>query len=89
MDFLTGTVLAAGLAIGIAACGCGIGMGFGLGGAMTGISRNPEATGKIQVNLLIGLAMIESLAIYALVVSLILMYAHPGLKAALATIGAH
>ena len=87
MEFLASSVLAAGLAIGIAACGCGVGMGLGLGGALTGISRNPEATGKIQVNMLIGLAMIESLAIYALVVSLILMYAHPGLKAALATIG--
>jgi F-type H+-transporting ATPase subunit c len=80
MEFLASSVLAAGLAIGIAACGCGVGMGLGLGGAMTGISRNPEATGKIQVNMLIGLAMIESLAIYALVVSLILMYAHPGLE---------
>ncbi len=89
MDFLTGTVLAAGLAIGIAGCGCGVGMGLGLGGAMTGISRNPEATGKIQVNMLIGLAMIESLAIYALVVALILMYAHPGLEAALAGLGTH
>jgi F-type H+-transporting ATPase subunit c len=89
MEFLASSVLAAGLAIGIAACGCGVGMGLGLGGALTGISRNPEATGKIQVNMLIGLAMIESLAIYALVVSLILMYAHPGLKGALAAMGAH
>ncbi len=89
MEFLSGSVLAAGLAIGIAACGCGVGMGLCLGGAMTGISRNPEATGKIQVNMLIGLAMIESLAIYALVVSLILMYAHPALEGALAAAGAH
>ena len=45
-------------------------------------SRNPEAAGKIQVNMLIGLAMIESLCIYALVVALILMYAHPALTGA-------
>jgi F-type H+-transporting ATPase subunit c len=90
MEFLVGSVWAAGLAIGIAACGCGIGQGLGLGGAMTGISRNPEAAGKIQVNMLIGLAMIESLCIYALVVALILMYAHPALKDAIgAAFGAH
>jgi F-type H+-transporting ATPase subunit c len=56
---------------------------------MSGISRNPEAAGKIQVNMLIGLALIESLCIYALVVSLILMYAHPALQAATAAIGGH
>jgi F-type H+-transporting ATPase subunit c len=87
MEFLVGSVWAAGLAIGIAAFGCGIGQGLGLNGAMSGISRNPEAAGKIQVNMLIGLALIESLCIYALVVSLILMYAHPALQAATAAIG--
>ena len=89
MEFLVGSVWAAGLAIGIAAFGCGIGQGMGLNGAMAGISRNPEAAGKIQVNMLIGLALIESLCIYALVVSLILMFAHPASKAVLATLGAH
>lgn len=86
MEFLVGSVWAAGLAIGIAAFGCGIGQGIGLSGAMSGISRNPEASGKIQVNMLIGLAMIESLCIYALVVALILMYAHPALEGAIKTI---
>lgn len=80
MEFLVGSVWAAGLAIGIAAFGCGIGMGFSINGAMNGISRNPEAAGKIQVNMLIGLALIESLAIYALVIALILIYAHPVLE---------
>lgn len=56
-------------------------MGFSINGAMNGISRNPEASGKIQVNMLIGLALIESLAIYALVIALILIYAHPALEA--------
>lgn len=87
MEFLVSSVWAAGIAIGVAAFGCGIGQGLGLAGAMSGISRNPEAAGKIQVNMLIGLAMIESLCIYALVVSLILMYAHPALKGAIAVMG--
>lgn len=89
MEFLVGSVWAAGLAIGIAAFGCSIGQGVGLNGAMAGISRNPEAAGKIQVNMLIGLALIESLCIYALVVSLILMFAHPASETVLHTLGAH
>ena len=89
MDFFTACVWAAGVAIGVAAFGCGIGQGLGLNGAMNGIARNPEASGKIQVNLLIGLAMIESLCIYALVVALILMYAHPALKGAIAAAFGH
>ncbi|CAN2042194.1 ATP synthase subunit c [Candidatus Magnetomoraceae bacterium gMMP-15] len=77
MQFFAACVMAAGLAIGIAAFGCGIGQGFGLRAAVEGIARNPEASGKVTVTMLIGLAMIESLCIYALVVSLILIYATP------------
>ncbi len=66
----TMAVLAAGLAIGIAALGTGIGQGIGLKGATEGAARNPGASGKIMMLLIIGLAMIESLAIYALLVSL-------------------
>jgi len=69
--------LGAAVGVGIAALGCGIGMGTGIGGACSGIARNPEASGKIQVNMIIGLALIESLTIYALVISLILLYANP------------
>jgi F-type H+-transporting ATPase subunit c len=72
-----GVVLAAGLGIAIAALGTGIGQGMGLKSAVEGVARNPEASGKITVTMLIGLAMIESLCIYALVVSLILLYAYP------------
>ncbi|MBU4321344.1 MAG: ATP synthase F0 subunit C [Thermodesulfovibrionales bacterium] len=62
--------LGAGLAIGFAALGTGIGMGFGIRGATEGVARNPGALGKIQLVLIIGLAMIESLVIYALLVAL-------------------
>lgn len=62
--------LAAALAIGIAAFGTGIGQGLGLSKACEGAARNPGAAGKIQLLLIIGLAMIESLAIYALLVAL-------------------
>lgn len=66
----TMAVLACGLAIGIAAFGTGIGQGIGLSKACEGAARNPGAAGKIQLLLIIGLAMIESLAIYALLVAL-------------------
>lgn len=62
--------IAAAVAIGVAAFGASIGQGMGLKGATEGIARNPGASGKITTTLIIGLAMIESLAIYALLVSL-------------------
>lgn len=70
-------VLGSGLAIGLAGLGTGIGMGVGLRGATEGVARNPGASGKITTTLIIGLAMIESLAIYALVVVLIVLFANP------------
>jgi len=72
--------IAAALSVGIAALGCGIGMGSAVGGACTGTARNPEASGKITVTMIIGLALIESLTIYGLVISLILLYANPLVK---------
>jgi len=69
--------LACGIAIGVAAFGASIGQGMGLKGATEGIARNPGASGKITTTMIIGLAMIESLAIYALVVALILLFVNP------------
>ena len=85
MDFLSACVIAAGLAMGLGAVGPGIGGGMAVGGAVEGVSRNPGASGKILTTMMIGFAMIESIAIYALVVALIILYANPykevGLKA--------
>jgi F-type H+-transporting ATPase subunit c len=77
VQFFLWSAIAAGLAIAIAAHGCGIGQGMAVRGAVEGIARNPEASGKVTVTMLIGLAMIESLSIYALVIALILIYANP------------
>lgn len=76
-DALGLTCLAAALGIGIAAFGCGIGMGLGLKGASEGVARNPEVSGKITGTMILAFAFIESLAIYALVISFILLYANP------------
>ncbi|MBE9550720.1 MAG: ATP synthase F0 subunit C [Proteobacteria bacterium] len=80
LEFYVWSVIAAGLCIAFAAGLCGIGQGMGLKSAVEGIARNPEASGKVTVTLLIGLAMIESLCIYALVISLIILYANPAAK---------
>ena len=66
-------VLAAGLAIGLAAAGCGLGQGKGVAAACEGTARNPAAGKQIFTLSLIGLAFIESLVIYALVISFALM----------------
>jgi len=78
--FFSYAVMAAGFGIGIAAFGTGIGQGMAVKSSVEGIARNPEASGKITVTMLIGLAMIESLCIYALVVALIILYAYPMAK---------
>jgi F-type H+-transporting ATPase subunit c len=74
MDAQTFKLLAAGLAIGLGAIGPGIGIGILSMGALQAIGRNPDAAGQIQTNMFIGIAFAEAVAIYALVVSLILLF---------------
>jgi F-type H+-transporting ATPase subunit c len=65
--------LGAGLGIGLAALGGGIGQGRAAGSALEGIARNPGAAGQIRGPMILGLALIESLVIYALIISLLLV----------------
>jgi F-type H+-transporting ATPase subunit c len=65
--------LAAGLAIGIAALGGGIGQGRAAAAALDGIARNPGASGQIRGPMILGLALIESLVIYALIIAFLLV----------------
>ncbi len=66
--------LASGLAIGLAALGTGIGMGHAVRGTQEGIARNPNAGGRLQTIMFIGLAFIETLALYALFVVIVLLF---------------
>lgn len=61
--------IAAGLAIGVAAFGGALAQGRASAAALEGIARNPNASGKIFVPMILGLALIESLVIYALIIS--------------------
>ncbi|MCU1279940.1 MAG: H+transporting two-sector ATPase subunit [bacterium] len=64
--------LAAGLSIGIAAFGGGLGQGKAAAAALDGIARNPGASDKIFTPMILGLALIESLVIYSLVIAIML-----------------
>ncbi|MBU0733545.1 MAG: ATP synthase F0 subunit C [Proteobacteria bacterium] len=74
-----GIAIACGIGIGMAALGTGLGMGNAINAALQGTARNPEAAGKIMTTMIIGLALIESLCIYALVICFILVFKIPDL----------
>jgi F-type H+-transporting ATPase subunit c len=77
MDFFTGCMIAAGFSMALGSLGTGIGMGNAIRSAVEGVARNPGASGKILTTMMIGLAMIESLAIYVFVVAMIILFANP------------
>jgi F-type H+-transporting ATPase subunit c len=64
-----GLAIGAGLAIGLAALGGGLGQGRAASSALEGISRNPQASGKIFVPMIIGLALTESLVLLAWIIA--------------------
>ena len=64
--------LAAGLAIAIGAFGAALGQGRMAAAAMESIGRNPNAAARIQLPMILGLAFIEALALYAFVIAFFL-----------------
>ena len=66
--------IAAAIAIGLAACGGAIAMGIFGAKAVEGISRQPEADGKIRTNFMLGLVFIETAIIYALLVVILIIF---------------
>jgi F-type H+-transporting ATPase subunit c len=75
--FSVGAMIGAGLAIGLGCIGAGAGIGNAAAGASEAVGRNPAAQGKIMMTMMVGMAMAESIAIYALVITLILIFANP------------
>ena len=71
-DSSWGYALGAGLAIGLAGLGCGIGQGLTAGNTTAGIARNPGAAGAMFTNFILGMVLIESIAIYGLVIAFML-----------------
>lgn len=73
LDLPSAIAISAPLGVGLAALGCGIGIGLAVLGALTAIGRQPEVSGKIMTNMIIGVALIEALTIYALIIFFILL----------------
>jgi len=81
MDSITliamASIVTAGLTIAIGGLGPGLGEGRAVASALTSLAQQPDAATTITRTLFVGLAMIESIAIYAFVVSMILIFANP------------
>jgi F-type H+-transporting ATPase subunit c len=75
--FALGAMIVAGLTTALGALGPALGQGRAVDSALDAIARQPDASDRISRTLFIGLAMIESLAIYCLVIALILLLANP------------
>ena len=71
------SILGAVLAVCFGAIGPAFAEGRAIASAMDAISRQPEAGGTISRTLFVGLAMIEAIAIYCLVIALVLLFANP------------
>jgi F-type H+-transporting ATPase subunit c len=71
------SVLAAGLCIGLGAIGPAIGEGRALAQALTAMAQQPDEANTLTRTLFVGMAMVESTAIYCFVVTMILIFANP------------
>ena len=67
-------LIAMAVAVGFGAMGPGIGIGLLVGKALEAIGRNPEASGKIQAMMFVGIAVTDALAIFALVIGFIIKF---------------
>ena len=72
--------IAAAIAVSFGAIGPALAEGRAVAAAMEAIARQPEAAGVLSRTLFVGLAMIETMAIYCLVIALLLLFANPFVK---------
>ncbi len=81
MDSMTliaiASIITAGITMGLGSIGPGLGEGRAVSGALSSLAQQPDASSTITRTLFVGLAMIESIAIYCLVISMILIFANP------------
>ena len=74
------SIVSAALAVAFGSVGPALGEGRSVAAAMDALARQPEAAGTISRTLFVGLAMIETTAIYCLVIALLLLFANPFIK---------
>ncbi|HJS92304.1 MAG TPA: F0F1 ATP synthase subunit C [Steroidobacteraceae bacterium] len=77
MDAKIISIIAAAVAVSIGSIGPALAEGRSVAAAMDAIARQPEASATVSRTLFVGLAMIETMAIYCLVMALILLFANP------------
>lgn len=75
MDIATAKILGMAFVVGIGVIGPALGIGLIVAKALESIGRNPEAAGKVQATMFIGIAFTEALAIFALVIGFIIKFA--------------
>jgi len=83
------SIVMAGLTTGFGTMGPAFAEGRAVASAMTSLAQQPDASATITRTLFVGLAMIESTAIYCFVVSMILIFANPFWNAAVTAAAAH
>lgn len=71
---ISGKAIAAAIVVGLAAAGGAIAMGMAIAKSVDGISRQPEAEGKIRTTLMLGLVFVETAIIYALIVAILIIF---------------
>lgn len=70
---LAAKFIGAGLAM-IGALGGGVGIGLSVQGAVSGMARNPDTTGTLLTNMILGIAFSEAIAIYCLVIAFLMLF---------------
>ncbi len=80
MDAKLISIIAAAVTVSIGSIGPALAEGRSVAAAMDAIARQPEASGTISRTLFVGLAMIETMAIYCLVIALLVLFANPFVK---------
>ena len=70
----SGKAMAAAIVVGLAAAAGAIAMGMAIAKSVDGISRQPEAEGKIRTTLMLGLVFVETAVIYALIVAILIIF---------------
>ena len=71
------SIITAGITIGMGSIGPALGEGRAVASALTALAQQPDAAATITRTLFVGLAMVESVAIYCFVVSMIVLFANP------------
>ncbi|MCQ2426452.1 MAG: ATP synthase F0 subunit C [Lachnospiraceae bacterium] len=78
MDVSAAKAIGAAICMGLGAIGPAIGEGNAVGKALEGMARQPETSGTLRTNMILGCAITETTGIYSLVIALLLLFVYKG-----------